>query len=178
METENKNPVVTIEMASGDQIKIELRPDVAPNTVNNFVSLVEKGFYDGLNFHRVIPNFVIQGGCPEGTGTGGPSYSIKGEFSSNGYTNKLIHKRGVISMARSNHPDSAGSQFFLTVAPTPHLDNNYAGFGVVVSGLDVIDAIVNTPTDMRDRPIEEQRMERVTVDVYGIIYPEPEKLPR
>lgn len=168
-------PVVTIETNTGEQIKIELYPDIAPNTVNNFVSLVSKGFYDGTIFHRVIPGFMVQGGDPRGTGTGGPGYSIKGEFNANGFKNDLKHTRGVISMARSGHPDSAGSQFFIMVADSPHLDGQYAAFGRVVSGMEEVDRIVSSPRNAQDRPNEEQSMVKVTVDVGDKEYPEPEK---
>ena len=171
-----QNPVVTIEMENGDIIKAELYPEIAPNTVNNFISLVKKGFYNGLNFHRVINGFMIQGGCPQGTGTGGPGYSIKGEFSQNGVQNDLAHTPGVLSMARAMHPDSAGSQFFIMHKTSPHLDGAYAAFGKVIEGLDVVDRIATTRTDFRDRPMEPQVMKNVTVDTFGVDYPEPEKL--
>ena len=171
-----QNPVVTIEMENGDIIKAELYPEIAPNTVNNFISLVKKGFYNGLNFHRVINGFMIQGGCPQGTGTGGPGYSIKGEFSQNGVKNDLVHDRGVLSMARAMDPDSAGSQFFIMVEKAPHLDGPYAAFGKVIEGMDVADAIVSAKTDWNDRPREDQRMKSVTVDTFGVDYPEPEKV--
>jgi peptidyl-prolyl cis-trans isomerase B (cyclophilin B) len=170
------NPEVTIEMEDGGIIKVELYPNIAPNTVSNFISLVNKGFYNGVVFHRVIPNFMIQGGCPEGIGTGGPGYSIKGEFSGNGFKNDLKHTRGVISMARSNHPDSAGSQFFLMTADSPHLDAQYAGFGKVTSGLDVVDAIVSQKRDSRDKPIVQQVMKSVSVNTFGQKYDEPKIL--
>lgn len=170
------NPVVTIEMENGNLIKVELYPEVAPNTVNNFISLVQKGFYDGTIFHRVIPGFMIQGGDPEGTGMGGPGYSIKGEFKANGFDNDLKHSRGVISMARSQHPDSAGSQFFIMVADAPHLDRQYAAFGKVIDGMDEVDRIVSVDRNRNDRPNEEQKMKKVTVDTHGIDYPEPEKI--
>ncbi len=173
-----QNPIVTIEMENGGIIKAELYPDVAPNTVNSFVSLVSKGFYDGLIFHRVIPGFMIQGGDPTGTGMGGPDYSIKGEFSQNGFENNLMHERGVLSMARSMMPDSAGSQFFIMHANAPHLDGAYAAFGKVLEGLEVVDAIADTATDYSDRPYENQVMKKVTVETFGEQYPEPEKLPR
>ncbi|MFD2672652.1 peptidylprolyl isomerase [Marinicrinis sediminis] len=170
-------PVVTIEMASGEVIKLELYPDQAPNTVHNFISLVADGFYDGLIFHRIIPNFVIQGGDPDGTGMGGPGYSIKGEFAGNGFKqNNLEHTKGVLSMARSQHPDSAGSQFFIMTGDSPHLDGSYAAFGKVFSGLDVVDEIVQLPRDAGDRPQEPPVMKKVTVDTKGIDYPEPEKI--
>ena len=170
-----KNPIVTITMNTGKTIKVELYPDVAPNTVNNFVSLVNKGFYNGKIFHRVIRGFMIQGGCPLGTGTGGPGYSIKGEFSSNGFANNLNHTRGVISMARAMNPNSAGSQFFIMHAHSPHLDGQYAAFGEVVEGIEVVDAIADEYTDWMDRPFEPQVMETVTVDTFGQTYPEPTK---
>ena len=170
-----KNPIVTITMNTGKTIKVELYPDVAPNTVNNFVSLVNKGFYNGKIFHRVIRGFMIQGGCPLGTGTGGPGYSIKGEFSSNGFANNLNHTRGVISMARAMNPNSAGSQFFIMHAHSPHLDGQYAAFGEVVEGIEVVDAIADEYTDWMDRPFEPQVMETVTVETFGQTYPEPTK---
>jgi len=173
-----KNPIVTIEMESGNNIKIELFPEIAPNTVRNFVSLVEQGFYDGLIFHRVIPNFMIQGGCPEGVGTGNPGYSIKGEFNHNGFKNPLKHERGVISMARSAHPDSAGSQFFIMVANAPHLDGEYAAFGKVTEGMDEVDRIVEVERNFNDRPLKEIKMKKVNVDTFGIDYGEVEKLSR
>ncbi len=172
--TENANPVVTIDMGDLGVIDVELYPDVAPNTVYNFISLVQQGFYDGLIFHRVIPGFVIQGGDPLGNGTGGPGYSIKGEFSRNGFLNGLKHERGVISMARANHPDSAGSQFFIMVDDGPHLDGSYAAFGRVIRGMDVVDKIVTVPRRAGDRPIEDQKMVRVTVETFGVEYPQPE----
>ena len=161
-----KNPLVTIEMENGGVIEIELYPDIAPNTVANFVELVQKGFYDGLIFHRVIPGFMIQGGDPQGTGMGGPGYGIKGEFAQNGVKNDLKHERGVISMARSMYPDSAGSQFFIMHETSPHLDGAYAAFGRVLKGMDVVDAIADTPTGRNDRPLKEQRMKKVTVDTF------------
>ncbi len=169
------NPVVTIEMENGGVMKAELYPEVAPNTVNNFISLVKEGFYDGLIFHRVIPGFMIQGGCPQGTGMGGPGYSIKGEFSGNGVKNNLKHDRGVLSMARSMMPDSAGSQFFIMVDCAPHLDGQYAAFGKVIEGMETADAIVSTKCNRSDRPYNDQRMKRVTVDTFGVEYPAPEK---
>ncbi len=169
------NPVVTIKMAGGDIMKAELYPDIAPNTVNNFISLVKKGYYNGLIFHRVIRGFMIQGGCPEGIGTGGPGYNIKGEFRQNGFTNDLAHTRGVLSMARAMHPDSAGSQFFIMNQDSPHLDGAYAAFGKIIEGMDVVDKIAGTATDFQDRPLEEQKMEEVSVDTFGEEYPEPEK---
>lgn len=170
------NPVVTILMESGNEIKIELYPDVAPNTVNNFISLVNSGFYDGLIFHRVIPGFMIQGGDPQGTGGGGPGYSIRGEFAANGFPNNLAHDRGVISMARTAVPDSAGSQFFIMVSKAPHLDGQYAAFGKVISGMEEVDRIVSVPRNAADRPNQAQRMVKVTVDLGGVEYPEPEKI--
>lgn len=172
---EQKNPVVTIEMENGDTIKLELYPEVAPNTVNNFVTLVNKGYYDGLIFHRVINGFMIQGGDPNGTGTGGPGYGITGEFAQNGFTNELKHEPGVISMARSMHPDSAGSQFFIMHKNSPHLDGAYAGFGKVIEGMDIVDGIATTRTDYSDRPMDVQRMKKVTVDTFGVEYAEPKK---
>ena len=169
------NPIVTITMENGDVIKAELYPDIAPNTVNNFISLVKKGFYNGLNFHRIINGFMIQGGCPEGTGMGGPNYSIKGEFSQNGFKNDLKHTEGVLSMARSMRPDSAGSQFFIMHKVAPHLDGAYAAFGKVIEGMDVVNKIATTRTTYGDRPVKEQKMASVTVDTFGIDYPEPEK---
>ncbi len=169
------NPIVTIEMENGGTIKVELYPEIAPNTVRNFVSLVNAGFYNGIIFHRVIPGFMIQGGDPEGTGMGGCGYQIKGEFSSNGFANGLKHSRGVLSMARSGRPDSAGSQFFLMVSDSPHLDGQYAAFGKVTEGIDVADSIVSTKRDRNDRPLEEQRMKSVTVDTFGVDYGEVEK---
>jgi peptidyl-prolyl cis-trans isomerase B (cyclophilin B) len=171
-----KNPIVTIEMENGNEIKIELYPDVAPNTVNNFISLVEKGYYDGLIFHRVIAGFMIQGGCPKGMGIGGPGYSIKGEFSMNGFKNDLKHTKGVISMARAAQPNSAGSQFFLMHADSPHLDGQYAAFGKIIEGIEEVDRIAAVRTNFQDQPSEEQKMKKVTVDLFGEEYPEPEKL--
>ena len=170
-----KNPIVTIKMKDGGVIKAELYPAVAPNTVNNFISLVKKGFYNGLGFHRVIRGFMIQGGCPLGNGTGGPGYSIRGEFRNNGYDNSLKHEPGVLSMARSMMPDSAGSQFFIMHQAAPHLDGDYAAFGKVIEGMDVVNRIAESRTDFRDRPMEPQVMESVTVDCFGEEYPEPEK---
>lgn len=167
------NPIVTFEMADGKTFRAELYPDVAPNTVNNFISLVRKGFYDGIIFHRVIAGFMIQGGDPDGIGTGGPGYHIKGEFSANGVKNALRHTRGVLSMARAGHPDSAGSQFFVMHADADYLDGQYAAFGKVTEGMETVDAIAKTPTDFRDRPKTEQRMKRVTVETFGVEYPEP-----
>lgn len=170
------NPVVTIEMNTGDKIEIRLLPDIAPNTVNNFISLVKQGFYDGLIFHRVIPGFMIQGGDPEGTGMGGPGYSIKGEFSSNGFDNPLLHQRGVLSMARTSEPDSAGSQFFIMTTDAATLDGDYAAFGIVLSGMETVDQIVNQKRDSSDKPLEPMSMTKVTVDTFGVDYPEPEKV--
>ncbi|EEG73009.1 peptidyl-prolyl cis-trans isomerase, cyclophilin-type [[Clostridium] hylemonae DSM 15053] len=169
------NPIVTFEMENGDVMKAELYPDIAPNTVNNFISLVGKGYYDGLIFHRVISGFMIQGGCPDGTGTGGPGYNIKGEFSQNGFSNDLKHGEGVLSMARAMHPDSAGSQFFIMHKNSPHLDGSYAAFGKIIEGMDVVNKIAAADTDYSDRPLEEQKMKKVTVDTDGVDYPEPEK---
>ena len=173
---EKKNPVITIEMTNGDIIKAELYPDVAPNTVNNFLSLVNKGFYNGLIFHRVIKGFMIQGGCPDGTGMGGPGYTIKGEFSQNGFANDLRHTEGVLSMARAMHPDSAGSQFFIMHKNSPHLDGAYAAFGKITEGMDIVNKIAETATDYSDRPLEEQKMKKVTVDTMGVEYPAPERV--
>ena len=171
-----KNPIVTIKMADGGVMKLELYPDVAPITVKNFTDLVEKGFYNGLIFHRVINGFMIQGGDPDGNGTGGPGYSIKGEFSSNGVKNDLLHTAGVISMARRMNPNSAGSQFFIMHKDSPHLDGQYAAFGKVIEGMDVVNAIAETATDRwSDKPIEDQVMEEVTAETFGVEYPEPEK---
>lgn len=170
------NPIVTIEMEDGGIIKAELYPDIAPNTVNNFISLIKKGYYDGVIFHRVIPGFMIQGGDPEGTGMGGPGYTIKGEFSMNGFPNDLKHTEGVLSMARTMIPNSAGSQFFIMHRNSPHLDGQYAAFGKVTEGMDVVDRIACTDTDMRDRPRADQRMKKVTVETFGKEYPEPEKV--
>lgn len=168
------NPVITITMQNGDVMKGELYPQIAPNTVNNFISLINKQFYDGKIFHRVIPGFMIQGGCPNGTGMGGPGYSIKGEFAQNGFSNDLKHTPGVLSMARAMHPDSAGSQFFIMHETSPHLDGAYAAFGKITEGLDVIDKIATVPTDFRDRPREDQVIATITVDTLGETYPEPE----
>ena len=172
----NQNPIVTFTMENGDVMKAELYPDVAPNTVNNFISLVKKGFYDGLIFHRVIAGFMIQGGDPEGSGIGGPGYSIKGEFNYNGVENNLKHSRGVLSRARAQHPDSAGSQFFIMHADAPHLDGQYAAFGKLVEGEDVLDSIASIDTDWSDRPRTPQVMKTVTVDTFGVDYAEPETL--
>ena len=172
----SEKPIVTIVMQNGDVMKAELYPEVAPNTVNNFISLINKGFYNGLIFHRVIKGFMLQGGDPEGTGMGGPDYSIKGEFASNGFTNNLKHTKGVLSMARTMMPDSAGSQFFLMHKTSPHLDGEYAAFGKVIEGLEVIDKIAEVPTDFSDRPLEDQVIESITVETFGVDYPEPEKV--
>ena len=169
------NPIVTFEMENGDIIKAELYPEIAPNTVNNFISLVNAGFYNGIIFHRVIRGFMLQGGCPQGTGTGGPGYSIKGEFAQNGFTNNLKHEPGVLSMARTMMPNSAGSQFFIMHEKSPHLDGAYAAFGKVI-GMDVVNAIAETATDFRDKPLEDQRMKTVTVETFGVDYPAPEKM--
>lgn len=171
-----KNPVVTFKMENGDVMKAELYPEAAPNTVNNFISLVQKGYYDGLIFHRVIRGFMIQGGCPDGTGMGGPGYQIKGEFSQNGFKNDLSHDPGVLSMARAMHPDSAGSQFFIMHEDAPHLDHQYAAFGKVTEGMEIVDAIAKTKTDRSDRPREPQVIEKVTVDTFGVDYLKPEIL--
>ncbi|AKN33061.1 peptidylprolyl isomerase [Clostridium carboxidivorans P7] len=170
------NPLVTIKIKDRGVIKAELYPEIAPNTVNNFISLIKKGFYNGIVFHRVIPGFMIQGGCPLGNGTGGPGYSIKGEFTSNGFKNDLKHTTGVLSMARTMQPDSAGSQFFLMTENAPHLDGQYAAFGKVTEGMDIAQEIVNTKRDFRDKPYEDQVIEEMTVEIYGEEYPEPEKL--
>lgn len=169
------NPIVTMSIRDRGSIKIELYPELAPNTVNNFISLVKKGFYNGLIFHRVIQGFMIQGGDPLGSGMGGPEYSIRGEFSRNGFQNDLKHTEGVISMARSSHPDSAGSQFFLMTSKSPHLDGQYAAFGKVVEGLELIMDLEKVKTNFSDRPLEDIVMEEVTVDTFGEEYPEPEK---
>lgn len=169
-----QNPIVTITMENGDVMKAELYPEIAPNTVNNFISLIKKGFYDGVCFHRIIAGFMIQGGDPEGTGMGGPGYSIKGEFNSNGFKNDLKHSKGVLSMARTQIPDSADSQFFIMHADAPHLDGEYAAFGALIEGLDVLDNIATTDTDWSDRPRNPQVMQSVTVDTFGVDYDEPE----
>ena len=169
------NPIVTITMERGATIRLELYPEVAPISVNNFISLVKKNFYDGLIFHRVIKGFMIQGGCPDGTGMGGPGYSIKGEFAMNGVENNLKHTEGVLSMARAMNPNSAGSQFFIMHKNSPHLDGQYAAFGKVIEGMDVVNKIAETATDWNDRPLEKQVMKSVTVDTFGVDYPEPEK---
>lgn len=170
-----QNPVVTFTMENGDVIKAELYPEIAPNSVNNFLSLVNKGYYNGLIFHRVIYGFMIQGGCPDGTGMGGPGYSIKGEFRQNGFDNSLKHTAGVLSMARSMMPNSAGSQFFIMHKNAPHLDGAYAAFGKVIEGMDVVNSIAETDTDYRDRPLDDQVMKTVTAETFGVDYPEPEK---
>lgn len=172
----NTNPIVTIEMESGDIIKAELYPEIAPNTVKNFISLISNKYYDGLIFHRVINGFMIQGGCPDGTGMGGPGYSIKGEFSSNNFKNDLTHTEGVLSMARSGMPDSAGSQFFIMHKNSPHLDGSYAAFGKVIEGMDVVNKIADTEVDYSDRPAKKQILKSVTVELNNIKYDEPEKL--
>lgn len=163
-------------MENGDVMKAELYPEIAPNTVNNFISLVNKGFYDGLIFHRVINGFMIQGGCPNGNGMGGPGYTIKGEFSQNGFANDLKHTEGVLSMARAMHPDSAGSQFFIMHKTSPHLDGAYAAFGKITEGMDVVNRIAEEDTDYSDRPLDEQKIKSMTVDTLGVTYPEPEKM--
>ncbi len=170
-----QNPVVTFTMENGNQMKAELYPEIAPNTVNNFISLVKKGFYNGVIFHRVIPGFMIQGGDPSGNGTGGPGYSIKGEFSRNGFKNDLKHSKGVLSMARSSMPNSAGSQFFIMVATSSHLDGEYASFGKIIDGMEEAERIVSVDRDYRDMPYEEQKIKEVTVDTFGVEYPEPTK---
>ncbi len=171
-----QNPIVTFIMENGDVIKAELYPEIAPISVNNFISLIKQNFYDGLIFHRVIKGFMIQGGDPEGTGMGGPGYSIKGEFAQNGFENDLKHTEGVLSMARSMAPDSAGSQFFIMHKTSPHLDGAYAAFGKVIEGMENVNKIAETATDYADRPLEEQRIKTVTIDTFGAEYPEPEKL--
>lgn len=170
-----QNPIVTITMENGDIMKAELYPEIAPNTVNNFIHLVQDHYYDGLIFHRVIRGFMIQGGCPEGSGMGGPGYCIKGEFSQNGFINNLTHTEGVLSMARAMAPNSAGSQFFIMHKTSPHLDGAYAAFGKIIEGMDVVNKIAETNTDYSDRPMEPQVMKSVTVDTFGVDYPEPEK---
>ena len=172
---EVKNPIVTITMENGDIIKAELYPEIAPNTVRNFISLINKDFYDGLIFHRVIKGFMIQGGCPDGTGMGGPGYDIRGEFAINGFDNTLLHTAGVLSMARAMDPDSAGSQFFIMHKNAPHLDGQYAAFGKVTEGMENVDKIAECATDYMDRPLETQKMASVTVDTFGVEYEEPEK---
>lgn len=168
-----QNPIITITMENGDVMKAELYPEIAPNTVNNFLSLIKKGFYDGLIFHRVIYGFMLQGGCPEGTGMGGPGYCIPGEFSSNGFKNDLKHEPGVLSMARTMIPDSAGSQFFIMHKAAPHLDGEYAAFGKVTEGMDIVNKIAEAPTDYRDRPMEDQKIRSITAETFGTEYPEP-----
>lgn len=172
----SQNPIVTITMENGDIIKAELYPDHAPVSVNNFINLIQKNFYDGLIFHRVIKGFMLQGGDPEGTGMGGPGYSIPGEFAQNGIKNDLKHTEGVLSMARSMHPDSAGSQFFIMHKAAPHLDGSYAAFGKVTEGMDIVNKIAEVKTDFNDRPLTDQRIKTMTVDTFGVEYPEPEKL--
>ncbi len=171
-----QNPIVTFEMENGDLMKAELYPEIAPNTVNNFISLIQSGYYNGLCFHRVIRGFMIQGGCPEGTGTGGPGYSIQGEFAQNGFSNDLKHSPGVLSMARTMAPDSAGSQFFIMHKDSPHLDGAYAAFGKITEGMEIVDRIAETDTDYSDRPIKPQVLKTVTVETFGETYPEPEKV--
>lgn len=171
-----QNPIVTFTMKNGDVFKAELYPEIAPQSVNNFISLIQKGFYNGLIFHRVIRGFMIQGGDPQGTGMGGPGYSIKGEFASNGFKNDLKHTEGVLSMARSMFPDSAGSQFFIMHKNSPHLDGDYAAFGKIIEGMDIINKIAEVPTNYSDRPLQEQAMDTVTVECFGVEYPEPEKM--
>ena len=173
---ENKNPIVTFEMENGDVFKAELYPEIAPNTVRNFISLINHNFYDGVIFHRVIKGFMIQGGDPEGIGIGGPGYAIKGEFSANGFKNDLKHERGVLSMARSMMPDSAGSQFFVMHKDSPHLDGQYAGFGKVIEGMDVVDKIAETKTNFQDKPKQDQVMKSVTVETFDVDYDEPETI--
>lgn len=170
------NPIVTFEMENGNIMKAELYPEIAPNTVKNFVSLVNKNFYDGLKFHRVINGFMLQGGCPDGTGMGGPGYTVKGEFSQNGFENSLLHDEGVLSMARSIHPDSAGSQFFIMHKKSPHLDGAYAAFGKITEGMDIVNQIAETATDYSDKPLEAQVLKKVTVDTFGEDYEEPERV--
>ncbi len=172
-----QNPIVTITMENGDVMTAELYPEIAPVSVNNFISLIKKGYYDGLIFHRVIRGFMIQGGCPNGTGTGGPGYNIKGEFSSNGFENNLKHTEGILSMARAMHPDSAGSQFFIMHKTSPHLDGSYAAFGKVTpESMEVVNRIAESPTDYMDRPMTEQKIKSMTVECFGTEYPEPEKM--
>ena len=171
-----QNPIVTFTMKNGDTFKAELYPEIAPQSVNNYISLIKKGFYNGLIFHRVIRGFMIQGGDPQGTGMGGPGYCIKGEFASNGFKNDLKHTEGVLSMARSMFPDSAGSQFFIMHKNSPHLDGDYAAFGKIIEGMEIINKIAEVPTNYSDKPLEDQVMETVTVDCFGVEYPEPEKM--
>lgn len=172
----SQNPIVTMVLEGKGEVKIELYPEIAPNTVNNFLSLAGSGYYDGLIFHRVIRGFMVQGGDPTGSGMGGPGYQIKGEFQSNGFANALKHEKGVISMARSAHPDSAGSQFFIMSGSSPHLDGNYAAFGKVIEGMEFVDMVEKTGTGPADRPIEEQKIEKMSVETFGISYPKPETL--
>ena len=171
-----QNPIVTITMENGDVMKAELYPEIAPVSVNNFISLIQKNYYDGLIFHRVIRGFMIQGRCPDGTGMGGPGYTIPGEFNQNGFKNDLKHTEGVLSMARAMHPDSAGSQFFIMHKTSPHLDGAYAAFGKVTEGMDIVNKIAEVPTNFSDRPLEEQKIKSMTVDTFGVDYPEPEKM--
>jgi len=171
-----QNPIVTITMENGDIMKAELYPEIAPVSVNNFISLIQKNYYDGLIFHRVIRGFMIQGGCPDGTGMGGPGYTIPGEFNQNGFKNDLKHTEGVLSMARAMHPDSAGSQFFIMHKTSPHLDGAYAAFGKVIEGMDVVNKIAEVPTNFSDRPLEEQKIKSMSVETFGVDYPEPEKM--
>ena len=171
-----QNPIVTITMENGDVMKAELYPEIAPISVNNFINLIQKGFYDGLIFHRVIKGFMIQGGCPDGNGMGGPGYSIKGEFAHNGVENNLKHTEGVLSMARAMHPNSAGSQFFIMHKTSPHLDGEYAAFGKITEGMDVVNKIAETSTDYSDRPMEEQKIKTMTVETFDVDYPEPVKI--
>ena len=171
-----QNPIVTITMENGDVMKAELYPEIAPNTVNNFISLIKKGFYDGIIFHRVINGFMIQGGCPQGNGMGGPGSTIRGEFSNNGFTNQLKHTPGVLSMARTMMPNSAGSQFFIMHKTSPHLDGEYAAFGKITEGMDIVDKIATCKTDYSDRPVSDQRIKSMTVETFGVEYPEPEKM--
>ena len=171
-----QNPIVTITMENGDVMKAELYPEIAPVSVNNFISLINKNYYDGLIFHRVIRGFMIQGGCPDGTGMGGPGYSIPGEFNQNGFKNDLKHTEGVLSMARAMHPDSAGSQFFIMHKTSPHLDGAYAAFGKIIEGMDIVNKIAETPTNFSDRPLDEQKIKSMTVETFGTEYPEPEKI--
>lgn len=173
---EQNNPIITIEMENGGIIKAELYPHIAPNSVNNFISLAKKGYYDGLIFHRVIKGFMIQGGCPNGNGMGGPGYSIAGEFTGNGFTNNLKHDRGVLSMARAMNPNSAGSQFFIMHQSSPHLDGQYASFGRVIEGMDVVDEIADTKTGFSDKPKKDQKIAKMTVETFGVDYPEPETI--
>ena len=171
-----QNPIVTITMENGDVMKAELYPEIAPVSVNNFISLIQKNYYDGLIFHRVIRGFMIQGGCPDGTGMGGPGYTIPGEFNQNGFKNDLKHTEGVLSMARAMHPDSAGSQFFIMHKTSPHLDGAYAAFGKITEGMDIVNKIAETPTNFSDRPLDEQKIKSMTVETFGVDYPEPEKM--